>query len=320
MSEFIENVRKIMRTKRYSIKTEKSYLNWIVRYIRFHNLKHPEKLGGREVSEFLTYLANTRKVSASTQNQALCALAFLYKTVLDQELVDLKFGYSKQPKRLPSVISAIEVQKIVNQTQGVYQLIAGILYGSGLRINEALSLRIKDIDFDNKTIFVFRGKGQKDRVTILPNTLIKPLEEQIKKVKKIHKRDINQGFGQTSVPPSLFKKYGNALVDAKWQYLFPSTTRCVHPHDGYICRHHLHASAFAKQLRKAVIAADVDKKVSAHTFRHSFATEMLRAGADIRTLQELMGHSDIRTTEIYTHVIGEKFARDTSPLDRLSTE
>lgn len=317
MSKFIAQVREVMRTKRYSLKTEKAYIYWIKGFIRFNEYKHPKNMAEQEVELYLSYLANKRFVSASTQNQALCGLVFLYRYVLESELTDLKFGYSKQAKRLPTVISADQVSDVLANIFGVHRLIASILFGSGLRINEALSLRIKDIDFDNKTIFVFRGKGQKDRVTILPISIVEPLKEQIKKVKKIHAKDLVDGFGFTSLPPSLHLKYGNALKDTSWQYLFPSTTRCKHPFDDYFCRHHMHATTFRKQLRKAVLDAKIDKKVSAHTFRHSFATEMLKSGTDIRTLQELMGHSDIRTTELYTHVVGEKFARNASPLDKL---
>jgi integron integrase len=258
-----------------------------------------------EVESFLSYLANEKKVSASTQNQALCALVFLYRNVMQSELVNLKYGYSKAPKRLPVVLNSSEISKIIDELHGVHKLIAGILYGSGLRINEALTLRIKDIDFTNHTIFVFRGKGQKDRVSMLPKQLTEALQEQILKVKKIHARDIEQGYGK------------KALKDLKWHYIFPSTTRCQHPVDGYICRHHLHSSAFRKALRVASLRADIHKQVRAHTFRHSFATQMLKSGTDIRTLQELMGHSDIRTTELYTHVIGEKLAGSISPFDQL---
>jgi integron integrase len=317
VSKFIGEVRQFMRTKRYSLKTEKAYIYWIKSFIRFHSYKHPSSLDSKEISMYLTHLANIEKVSASTQNQALCALVFLYKKFLNIDLGELDFGYSKKPKSLPSVMSTNEVIKVLGHLKGVHLLIAGILYGAGLRINEALSLRVKDIDFDNNSIFIFRGKGQKDRISILPKSLIEPLKTQIARVEKIHQKDLAENYGDTSLPPSLHKKYSQSLRDLKWQYVFVSTTRCIHPYDGYVCRHHLHATSFSKQLRKAVIASKVNKKVSAHTFRHSFATEMLRAGADIRTLQELMGHSDIRTTEMYTHVIGERFASDTSPFDRL---
>ncbi|WP_395343823.1 integron integrase [Ningiella sp. W23] len=319
MSKFLTDIAQFMRTKRYSIRTEKSYIGWIKAFIRFHKYKHPKMLAENEVESFLNFLANEKKVSASTQNQALCAIVFLYKHILDRELINLHFGYSKTPKRLPTVLSEGEVSEILANLKGIHHLIACILYGSGLRISEVLRLRIKDIDFNYKTIFVFRGKGQKDRVSMLPHSLIEPLKEQIQKVKKIHARDLEDGYGATSLPTSLHRKYKNALKDAKWQYIFPSTTRCRHPADGYVCRHHLHETAFRKQLRTAVLASGIDKQVKAHSFRHSFATEMLKAGADIRTLQELLGHTDIRTTEIYTHVIGDKFSGKKSPLDRIAS-
>jgi integron integrase len=268
MSQFIEEIREIMRTKRYSIKTEKAYVNWIKSYIRFHEYKHPKDMAEEEVSLYLNYLANRKKVSASTQNQALCGLVFLYRHVLKSELTDLKFGYSKQAKRLPTVMSAPEVLKILQNLTGIHHLIASILYGAGLRINEALSLRVKDIDFDNGTIFVFRGKGQKDRVSLLPKSISDDLKVQISKVKRIHAKDVAQGYGLTSLPPSLHKKYGQTLKDIHWQYIFPSTTRCKHPHDNYFCRHHLHESSFRKQLRTAVVQAQISKRVTAHTFRH----------------------------------------------------
>ncbi len=267
MSKFIEEVRQIMRTKRYSLKTEKAYMGWIKGFIRFHKYKHSKELhkGEKDVELYLSYLANTRKVSASTQNQALCSLVFLYRYVLHDELTDLKFGYSKQAKRLPNVMSAEEVCLIISNLSGVHRLVASILYEAGLRINEALSIRIKDIDFDNKTIFVFRGKGQKDRVSLLPISIIDDLHMQIQKVKKMHVRDVNEGFCST-------------LKDMCWQYLFPSTTQCKHPHDSYFCRHHIHKSSFRKQLRLAVKSAQISKRITAHAFRYSFATEMLKSG------------------------------------------
>jgi len=320
MSELIEEVRVILRSKQYSIRTEKAYLDWIRRFIRFHDYQHPKSMGKTEVEEFLSHLAANRKVSAATQNQALCGLVFLYKHVYDKGLEDMKYGFTKRERRLPTVLSVSELKKIIANLTGQHKILASLLYGSGLRINEALSLRIKDIDFSNKTIFVFRGKGKKDRYVFLPLSLCEQLKEQIEKVKWVHEKDVKAGYGNTSLPPSLHRKYGKALRDVAWQYVFISTTRCNHPYDGYICRHHLHESAFRKALRAAVIESDIDKRVTAHTFRHSFATTMLKSGADIKTVQELLGHKDLRTTEIYTHVIGDKFSGQTSPLDRLANE
>jgi integron integrase len=315
MSAFIESIRVVIRTKQYSLKTEKSYLYWCRYFIRFHKLKHPNSMGNKEIELFLNHLAGERGVSAATQNQALCALVFMYKHVLGTELVDLKYGYAKAPKNLPTVLAAGEVQKILAELKGKYWLVTAILYGCGLRINEALRLRIKDFDFDDKSVFVFRGKGGKDRYTLLPETLIMPIKQQIQCSLSRHNRDLKEGQGMASLPPSLIRKYGTAAKQAGWQFLFQSSVRCVHPIDGYTCRHHVHETAYAKALRKAVRSTDILKRVTAHTFRHSFATRLLQAGNDIRTVQELLGHSDLRTTEIYTHVIGNRRAGTISPID-----
>lgn len=315
MSAFVEQVKTELRALHHSLRTEKAYVGWVKDYIRFHEMKHPSELGNLNIEAYLSYLANTRKVSASTQTQALCALIFVYKHVLDIEIKDLKYGFAKKPKRMPTVISASEARTIIELLPDKYRLIASLLYGAGLRINEALSLRIKDINFSNKTLFVYRGKGAKDRYTILPESVVPTLKLQIAESIRLHQKDKDEGHGLTSVPPSLIKKYKSAVKDTSWQYVFPSTVRCHHPIDGYICRHHLHVSAFRKNLRYAVKHSGVTKRVTAHTFRHTFATLLLMHGTDIRTLQELLGHSDIRTTEIYTHVVGARFAGTRSPID-----
>lgn len=317
MSLFIESVRTELRTKRYSLQTEKAYLFWIKRFIRFHDRRHPAELFNQEIEQFLNHLAMNRQVSAATQNQALCALIFMYKHVIKREIEGLKYSLTKKPRRMPTVLDSKEVSDIMHLMTGKYKLITALLYGSGLRIHEALRLRIKDIDFTNKTIFVFRGKGGKDRYTLLPRRLINPIQQQIDVAKKVHQRDLEDGYGLTSLAPSLIRKYGNAARDAAWQYLFVSSTRCEHPHDGYICRHHIHQTAYRKNLRKAVLESGFTKRITAHTFRHSFATQLLINGADIRTVQDLLGHSDVRTTEIYTHVIGSRFNGTSSPFDQL---
>ena len=317
MSPFIESVRTELRTKRYSLQTEKSYLTWIRSFIRFHDKRHPKDLANCEIEQYLNHLAVNRQVSAATQNQALCALIFMYKYVIRREIVGLNYSLTKKPKRMPTVLDEQEVAIIMGLLRGKYKLITALLYGAGLRIHEALRLRVKDIDFTNKTVFVFRGKGGKDRYTLLPHSLVEPIKQQIEKSKQIHKRDLQDGFGLTSLPPSLIRKYGNAAKDKAWQYLFTSSTRCEHPYDGYVCRHHIHQTSYRKSLRTAVLASGISKRVTAHTFRHSFATQLLLGGADIRTVQDLLGHSDVRTTEIYTHVIGTRFNGTASPLDRL---
>ncbi|WP_114766969.1 integron integrase [Vibrio rhodolitus] len=311
----MEKVRTELRTKQYSIRTEKCYMHWIRYFIRFNDLKHPESMGNVEIERFLNHLAVDRKVSAATQNLALCAIIFMYRHIIQRDIQGLKYQNTRTPRRVPVVLSENEVRLILNQLKGKYWLLAVILYGSGLRIQEALSLRVKDIDFESKSIFIFNGKGNKDRYTILPKGLCNPLVAQIKQVRELHQRDISEGAGMTSVPPALFRKYKNTLSHYGWQFLFPSANLCIHPYDGYVCRHHLHASAFAKQLRTAVRLSGVAKRVTAHTFRHSFATRLLQNGTDIRTVQELLGHTYLKTTQIYTHVIGERRAGTRSPID-----
>lgn len=316
MSPFIEQVRMQLRTRHYSLQTEKSYLFWIRRFIRFHDKRHPRSLGNKDIERFLNHLAVNRGVSSATQNQALCALIFMYRHVIEQDIEGLNYSLSKKPKRMPTVLSACEASSILALMRGKYKLIAALLFGAGMRINEALRLRVKDIDFNHGTLFIFRGKGGKDRYTLLPRSLVGPLRKQIQQAKEIHQQDLVQGYGLSSLPASLIRKYSSAAKDFSWQYVFPSSTRCVHPHDNYVCRHHIHESAFRKHLREAVTGSGIEKRVTAHTFRHSFATELLLSGADIRTVQELLGHSDIKTTEIYTHVIGSQFRNALSPLDR----
>ncbi len=315
-SPFLESVRTELRTRRYSIKTEKVYLYWIKGFIIFNDKKHPKDMGNQEIERFLNHLAVNRQVSGATQNQALCAIIFLYRYIIQRDISDLRYSFTKREKSMPTVLTHDEAKAIIDQLTGKYWLIASLLYGGGLRINEALKLRIKDINLNDNTLFIFRGKGKKDRYTLLPKSLATTIGLQISHVKKIHVQDLSEGFGLTSLPPALLRKYGNAAKDISWQYLFPSTTRCVHPYDGYICRHHIHETSFRKQLRKAVIVSHVAKQVKAHTFRHSFATQLLQHGSDIRTVQELLGHTDLKTTELYTHVIGTRFSHTMSPMDR----
>ncbi|CAH0535300.1 Tyrosine recombinase XerD [Vibrio stylophorae] len=316
-SPFLNQVRTELRTRQYSLRTEKSYLHWIKCFIRFHDLSHPQKMGNQEIEHFLNHLAVDRHVSAATQNQALCAIIFLYRHVIGREIVDLRYQNTRTPKRIPTVLGEEEVKMVMAHLKGKYWLITAILYGAGLRIQEALSLRVKDIDFASQAIFIFNGKGRKDRYSLLPKSLFEPLKSQIEVVKKIHQQDISQGAGMSSVPPAIYRKYKDSLKTQGWQFLFPSTHRCMHPYDGYLCRHHLHASAYARQLRQAVSASNIVKRVTAHTFRHSFATRLLENGTDIRTVQELLGHTDLRTTEIYTHVVGNRRAGTISPVDFL---
>ncbi len=316
-SPFLESVRTELRTRRYSLRTEKVYLSWIRSFILFNDKKHPNDMSNNEIERFLNHLAINRQVSSATQNQALCAIIFLYRYVIKRDIHDLSYSFTKREQAIPTVLSHDEATLILSKMKGIHKLIASILYGSGLRINEALTLRVKDLNLTNNTVFVFRGKGRKDRYSLLPKTLNSLISDQIAKVKQLHQKDLSEGYGLTSLPPALLRKYGNAVKDFSWQYLFPSTTRCVHPYDNYICRHHIHESAFRKQLRKAVLAANINKRVKAHTFRHTFATELLLSGTDIRTVQELLGHTDLKTTEIYTHVVGSRFSNALSPVDRI---
>lgn len=315
-SALLESIRHILRAKHYSIQTEKSYLLWIKRFILFNEKRHPKNMGEEEVSNFLTYLAVNRRVSSSTQNLALCSIVFMYKHIFNRELTLLSDTVkAKPPKRVPTVLSNKEAKLIIKEMKFPYNLMFSLLYGSGMRKSELLRLRIKDIDFNNHSIYIFRGKGRKDRVTLLPKSLIKMIKVQMAKVKSIHDRDLAEGGGETSLPSGLARKYPYAISEFKWQYLFPSSVRCKHPTDGYFCRHHLHWSSLTKVLRISIRNNKINKHVTAHTFRHSFATQLLLNGADIRTVQELLGHSDLKTTQIYTHVIGQHSSGVNSPVD-----
>lgn len=314
-SPFIESIRVVLRTKHYSLKTEKAYLHWIRRFIYFHGKRHPKDMGELEVEQFLTHLAIEVKVSPTTQNQALCAVIFMYRHVLEMDLTNMSFQFAKTPVRVPEVLSHKDAIAVIEKLQGVHKTIATLMYGGGFRISEVLKLRLKDFDFERSTIFIFRSKGQKDRVTLFPELAKDAIATQIKKVEGIHQKDINEGFGLTSLPSSLLRKYGKAATNLSWQYAFPSTTRCVHPYDGYVCRHHLHQTAFRKTLRKAVQETGILKRVTSHTFRHSFATRLLETGHDIRVVQELLGHDDVKTTQIYTHVLGKHKSGAISPMD-----
>lgn len=316
-SPFLESIRHILRAKHYSIQTEKAYLLWIKRFIIFNQKRHPKDMGEQEVSNYLTYLAVDRQVTSSTQNLALCSIVFMYKHVFERELTLLSDTVrAKAPTRVPMVLSNQEATAIIKELNPPYHLMFSLLYGCGLRKAELLRLRIKDIDFDGNSIYVFRGKGAKDRVTLLPKILIEPLKAQIDKVEDLHNKDLAEGEGKTSLPSGLSRKYPKAITQFKWQYLFPSTVRCKHPTDGYFCRHHLHWTSLTKTLRTAVEKTGIRKHVTAHTFRHTFATQLLLNGADIRTVQELLGHNDLKTTQIYTHVVGQHSSGTLSPIDR----
>lgn len=313
-SPFINLIRQNIR-----MRTEKTYNYWICDYIRFHQRQHPKDLTPDHVISFLSYLTNRRDVAINTQKSALNALAFLYNQFLNQPLSDLGFSYAKCQRRLPVVLNMQEVQMIIDKLESRDKVIFSLLYGSGLRITECLRLRIKDIDFQHSSITVHNGKGGKDRQTILSPNLIQPLTVLINKAITLQQQDNLRGIGP-SFPHMLGKKYPNAFRQPAWMFIFPSTTICKHPITDLPCRHHLHDSVPRKALKKAVKESGLDrKKINCHTFRHSFATELLRSGRDIRTVQELLGHSDVSTTQIYTHVIGQHFAGTQSPLDNIRT-
>lgn len=316
-SPFIESVSRAMRTRGYALKTEKSYLHWIRFYIRFHKMKHPKDMGKVEVIEFLDYLSSDRNVGAGTQRVALNAIAFLYNKFLDQPLKNMNFKLAKKTRYLPTVLSAKEVMLIIDRLEGIHQLIVRVMYGSGLRVSEALGLRVQDIDFVNNSLTVRNGKGGKDRVTLLSESIVNDLKVQISNALQQQKLDNANDMGP-SIPDALDRKYRTAYKQPGWMFIFPSTTICNHPINNKLCRHHLHHTVIRKALKRAKDAAKIHKRVTCHTFRHSFATHLLEAGTDIRTVQELLGHTDVKTTQIYTHVIGKHYAGTSSPLDRIS--
>ncbi len=318
-SPFIESVRRSMRTRGYALKTEKSYLHWIRFYIRFHKMKHPKDMGKVEVIEFLDHLSADRNVGVGTQRIALNSIAFLYNKFLDKPLKNMNFKLAKRSRYLPTVLSAKEVMLIIDKLEGIHQLIVKVMYGSGLRVSETLGLRIQDIDFVNNSVTVRNGKGGKDRVTLLSESVVNDLKVQIVKALQQQKLDNADGIGP-SIPDALGRKFRTAYKQSGWMFIFPSTAICNHPVNNKLCRHHLHHTVIRKALKRAKDAVGVHKRVTCHTFRHSFATHLLEAGTDIRTVQELLGHSDVKTTQIYTHVIGKHYAGTSSPLDRISEE
>ncbi len=307
-----------MRVNHYSLRTEKSYVDWIKRYIRHHGKRHPKELGAAEVEAFLTHLAVARHVSASTQNQAKSALLYLYKEVLAIDLPWLdNVTQAKAPKRLPVVLTQAEVQAVLNRLDGTMWLVASLLYGSGLRIMETLRLRVKDIDFARREILVREGKGFKDRVTMLPMALVQPLQDHLRKIQALHNEDLAAGYGAVFMPMALDKKYPNAGKDWRWQYVFPSVKLSVDPRSKITRRHHADEKTVQRAVKKAVLTAKLTKLATPHTFRHSFATHLLEGGYDIRTVQELLGHKDVQTTMIYTHVLNKGGKGVASPLDQL---
>ena len=316
--KLLDQLRRALRVRHYSLRTEQAYTGWVRRYVRFHGMRHPNELGADELAAFLTYLAEQRHVSASTQSQAASALIFLYKHVLGAD-----FGWiggvvrAKSPRRLPVVFTREEVKEVLQQLDGIKRMIVTLLYGSGLRLLECLQLRIKDIDFTQGEIRIRRAKGARDRITMLAISMKAELQAHLAVVEDQHRRDRASGAGYVRLPDALERKYPTASRDWPWQYVFPASRLHTDPADGRRYRHHLHESAVQRAVKQAIQRAGITKHASCHTFRHSFATHLLESGYDIRTVQELLGHRDVRTTMIYTHVLNRGGLGVRSPADSL---
>ncbi len=316
-----QTMRERMRLAHMSLFTEKNYVQWVKRFVAFHDGKHPRKMGAPEITKFLTHLATEQNVAASTQNQALNALVYLYKHVLelDPGIFD-GVTRARRRKHIPVVLSVDEVKAILNNLSGVQWVIGCLLYGTGMRLAEALTLRVKDLDFDRNLIVIRDAKGEKDRVVPFPRFLKDPLQKQLEKAKLIHDHDLTAGFGRVSLPYALERKYPNANAEWRWQYVFPASKRSIDPQTNKEGRWHLYPNIMQESVARAVKKVAITKKVTCHTFRHSFATHLLDSGADIRTVQVLLGHSDLKTTMIYTHVTLEKGVGTKSPLDLVAAE
>jgi integron integrase len=315
-SRLLEDVRLSIRRKHYSHRTEQSYVYWIRFFIRFHKLRHPGDMREDEVRQFLDYLAISRKVSASTQNQALSAILYLYREVLESPLEMIKgVERARHTKYLPVVLTRNEVKQVLDRLEGCNWVLASLLYGTGMRVTEALKLRVCDVDFSYRQIQVRKGKGDKDRITLLPDTLREALSRHLETVRHMHKRDVERGYGYTWLPHALHRKYPNADREWCWQFVFPSATLSPDREDGVIRRFHMSPSTIQRALRNAVRQTGIAKRVGPHTLRHSFATHLIENGYDIRTVQELLGHKDVRTTQIYTHVLNRGGRGVRSPLD-----
>ncbi len=325
--KLLDQMRDALRIKHYSYRTEQAYLDWAKRYILFHGKRHPAEMGAPEIQQFLAHLAGEKRVSASTQNQALSALLFLYREVLHIDLDPILLSTAKHPEHIPTVLTPQEVRLVLNHLTGTWKLMAQLLYGSGLRLMECVRLRVKDLDFEYKTVLVRDGKGEKDRVTPLPDSIVPDLRRQIERVRLLHEEDLAAGDGEVYLPYALAEKYPNAARELGWQYLFPAARRSIDPltlpspsgrgagGEGKEHRHHVDPSGLQRAVRQAAQQAGLTKRVTCHTFRHSFATHLLQNGYDIRTVQEILGHKDVRTTLIYTHVLQRGGLAVHSPLD-----
>lgn len=315
--KLLDQYREALRNRHYSLRTEQTYISWVRQYILFHNKRHPREMGIPEINDFITFLVTQKTVAASTQNQAISAILFLYRYVLNIQLDEpalLSIRPSK-PKRIPTVLSRIEAKRVIAHMSGVYQIMAQILYGSGLRLMEVLRLRVKDLDFDNHQIIVRDGKGENDRITMFPDVLIAQLRLHLQQVETQHRLDLAQGFGTAYLPYALERKYPNANREFAWQYVFPAPVLSTDPISGIRRRHHLNEANLQRAVKHAARLARINKPVTPHIFRHSFATHLLENGYDIRTVQELLGHKDVKTTMIYTHVLQRGGLAVRSPLD-----
>jgi integron integrase len=307
-----------LRARRCSPRTEKSYLAWIRRYIFFHEKRHPAAVGAQGIARYLSHLAVERRVSASTQNQALSALLFLYRHVLEIDVGELeRVARARRNRVLPTVLSKAEVRCLLGELNDPYRLIATLLYGSGLRLVECLRLRVKDLDLDAGQIVLREAKGGRQRITVLPGEAKRALEQQLRIVGSTHRRDLREGYGHAEIPDALLRKYPSVAIDLGWQFVFPASRRAPDPRTGVVRRHHLHPTAVQRKVRAAARRSGMTHRVTCHTFRHSFATHLLQAGYDIRTVQELLGHRSVRTTQIYTHVLLGGGPGVRSPLDDL---
>jgi integron integrase len=312
----LEQVRRSLRLKHYSIRTERAYVDWIKRFIIYHKKRHPSEMGPDEIRQFLSHLATDRTVAAATQNQALCALLFLYRDVLQVELPFVEgIERARRPARVPVVLTREEARRVLSHTRGAYRLMGALLYGSGLRVMECVRLRVKDVDFGYHQVTVRDGKGEKDRRTTLPATLVEPLGRHLARVRLLHGEDLAAGYGRVYLPYALGRKFPAAASEWGWQWVFPAAKLSKDPRTDELRRHHASEDMLQAEVRRAARAAGVAKRVSCHTFRHSFATHLLESGCDIRNVQELLGHSSVETTQIYTHVLNRGGRGVKSPLD-----
>jgi integron integrase len=320
--KLLDQFSETLRNRHYSLRTEKTYISWVRQYILYHKKRHPREMGVPEINDFITHLVNHKTISASTQNQAISAILFLYRSVLNIELDEIGLIPIRptRPKRVPTVLSREEAKKVIGKMDGIYKLMTQLMYGSGLRLMEVLRLRVKDLDFANHQIIVRDGKGENDRITMFPDVLLEPLRLQLKQVRAQHDLDLAMGYGTVYLPYALERKYPNASREFAWQYVFPAPALSADPVSGVKQRHHLGEANLQRAVKLAARSAKMDKPVTPHTFRHSFATHLLENGYDIRTVQELLGHKDVKTTMIYTHVLQRGGLAVKSPLDQIQEQ